>query len=82
VGGGPGLPSRRIAVNVEPRESDPARVTPDEFRLAVTPVQSAAAAEPMFEARQQEERQNLWRYAILLLIAALVAESLLAARTA
>lgn len=67
---------------MEPRESDPAKVSTDEFQAAVTPVQSAAAAEPMLEARQQEERQNLWRYAILLLIAALVAESLLAARTA
>ncbi len=82
LAGGPGRPSRRIAVNVDPRETDPARVSADEFQLAVTPVQPAAAAEPMLEARQQEERQNLWRYAILLLIAALVAESLLAARTA
>lgn len=80
--GAPGLPSRKIAVNVEPRESDPARVTPDEFRLAVTPVQATAVAEPMLGARQQEERQNLWRYAILVLVAALVGESLLAARTA
>lgn len=82
LAGAPGLPSRRIAVNVEARESDPARVTPDEFRLAVTPVQSAAVAEPMLGARQQEERQNLWRYAILVVLAALVGESLLAARTA
>ena len=39
--------------------------------------------EPLrLEARQQEERQNLWRYVILLMIVALVAESLIAARTA
>jgi len=79
---GAGLPARRIAVNVDPRESDPARVTTDEFRQAVTPVPAASGAEPLLEAQQQEERQNLWRYAILLLIATLVAESVLAARTA
>ncbi len=50
--------------------------------IGAAAAQSAAAAAPMLEARQQEERQNLWRYAILLLIGALVGESLLGARTA
>ncbi len=73
---------RRVAVNVDARESDPARLTPDEFQAAVTPLKDAAVAEQRREARQQEERQNLWKYAILLMIAVLVAESALAARTA
>jgi hypothetical protein len=34
------------------------------------------------EARQQEDRQHLWRYVLFVMAAALVAEGLLAARTA
>lgn len=79
---GEGPQTRRIAVNVDPRESDPARLTADEFQQGVTPIERAAAGSTMLEARQQEERQNLWRYAILLVMATLVAESVLAARTA
>jgi hypothetical protein len=71
-----------VAVNVDARESDPARQTPDEFQAAVTPLQEAAAQDERLEVRTQEERQNLWRYAILLMAAALAAESLVAARTA
>jgi hypothetical protein len=73
---------RLVAVNVDARESDPARLTPDEFQAAVTPLQEAAAQDERLEVRTQEERQNLWRYAILLMAAALAAESLVAARTA
>jgi Aerotolerance regulator N-terminal/von Willebrand factor type A domain len=79
VSGGTG---RRVVVNVDPRESDPSRISSDEFQAVIAQVQGREAAPPRLEARQQEERQSLWRYAILLMIGALVAESLLAARTA
>jgi hypothetical protein len=76
-----GQPARRVAINLDASESDPARLSPEEFLAAVTPV-AAGRQQPLnLEARQQEERQNLWRYAILLTIMALVAESVLAART-
>lgn len=72
---------RLAAVNVDPRESDPARLTADEFQSAVTQMKDAAT-EARVEARQQEDRQHLWQYAMALMLAALVVEGLLAARTA
>lgn len=81
-GGGGGRP---IAVNVDGSEADPTRLTADGFRAAVTRVPDASAGDgttPSLEARQQEEQQSLWRYAILLMIAVLVTESVIAARTA
>jgi hypothetical protein len=77
-----GQPPRRIAINVDASESDPARLSPEDFLAAVTPLEAGRQGPLSLEARQQEERQNLWRYAILLMIGALVAESLVAARTA
>lgn len=78
-----GAPGRLIAVNVDGRESDPARLTAEEFQAAVAPLQDEAPRPVVrAEARQQEERQNLWRYAILLMIAVLVTESVVSTRTA
>jgi hypothetical protein len=78
AGGG----TRRIAVNVDARESDPARMSVEEFRSAVTRLKDAGGAGARVEARQQEDRQHLWQYAIALMVLLLVAEGLLAARTA
>lgn len=70
-----------VAVNVDVRESDLARLSVDEFKGAVTPLLTAErAAGPRREAQQQEAHQNLWKYAILLMMACLVVESLLSAR--
>lgn len=80
--------ARLVAVNVDPRESDGARLTPEQFAASIVPVQPASEAagapnDPRErEARQQEARQNLWRYAILLMMAALAAESVIATRAA
>ena len=64
-----GQPPRRIAINVDASESDPARLSPEEFLAAVTHLEAGRQAPLALEARQQEERQNLWRYVILLMIA-------------
>ena len=75
--------ARPIAVNIDGRESDPARLSADEFRAAVVPMLQVEGGPSRFaEARQQEGQQNLWRYAILLMIAVLVAESVVGARAA
>ena len=80
---GAGGTGRPVAVNVDSREADPARLTTAEFLAAVAPLQGEPVAPAQrVEARQQEERQNLWRYAILVMLAVLVSESVLAARTA
>jgi hypothetical protein len=66
---------RRITVNVDPRESATTVLSPAEFKAMIG---SAAATErPPVErqARQAEGTQNLWRYGLLLMLVALVAES-------
>src|SRR5262249_22236001 len=65
---------RRIVVNVDPRESDAGRLSVDDFRSAVTPLKDEAGAEGRIEARQQEDRQHLWLYALGLMAVALAVE--------
>jgi hypothetical protein len=79
---GPGGATRRIAVNIDARESDPSRMSVDEFRSAVTRLKDAGSSDAHVEARQQEDRQHLWQYAMAFMVLLLAAEGLLAARTA
>ncbi len=78
----PGQSSRMVAINVDPRESDPTRLSVAEFQAAVTRLKDVGVAEARGEARQQEDRQHLWRYALALMIATLAIESVVASRTA
>jgi hypothetical protein len=78
----PGGGGRTIAVNVDPRESDPARLTVDDFQSAVTRLKDAGGVQVRGEARQQEDEQQLWRYALAAMAVLLAAEGVLAARTA
>lgn len=77
-----GAAPRLIAVNVDPAESDPSRLTADEFQTAVSRLQDGAATEQRVEARQREESQHLWQYVLALMIAMLIVESAVATRTA
>ena len=77
-----GARARKVAVNVDPREGEPTRISADDFQTAVTRLQAASAADARVEATQQEDRQHLWRIAIVLMIAALAVEGLVASRTA
>jgi von Willebrand factor type A domain/Aerotolerance regulator N-terminal len=77
--GGTGA-KRMIAVNVDPRESDPARLSPDEFQSAVTRLKDPGSLETR-EAQEQEDRQQLWRYALAAVLVLLAGEGVLAART-
>lgn len=78
----PGPQSRMVAVNVDPRESDPARMSAAEFQAAVTRLKDVGAADAQVEARQQEDRQHLWQYALALMLATLAIEGVVASRTA
>ena len=64
----------RVAVNVDPRESDPARLSADDFQAVVTRLKDAGASEARIEARQQEEQQHLWQYAVILMLMLLAVE--------
>ena len=76
------MPDRRVSVNVDPLESNPARLTSAEFLAAVTRLQDSARAESGLEDRQQEERQHLWQWGLGVMLALLLIESVVAMKTA
>ena len=80
--GKPGVPARRIAVNVDPRESNPSRMSAEEFQSAVTHLQDAEVPRAVIEARQQEDSQHLWQFLIAAMVLVLIGEGVLASRTA
>ena len=73
--------NRVLSINVDPRESAIDRVSPLEFQQMVT--RSAARTRPRAErlAQQIEGQQNYWRYGLMLMLAALVAEAFVGSRT-
>jgi hypothetical protein len=77
-----GGPERRVALNVDPKESDPMRLAPDEFRAAITRLNGSPVAQENTLVRQQEDSQQLWWYLLGIVIAMLAVESLVSARMA
>jgi len=72
----------RVAVNVDVRESDPARTAVDGFVGAIARSTAQAAARGRADAPAREARQRLWQIAIALTLAALVIEALFGRRLA
>ena len=72
--------SRRVAVNVDPRESDPTRMTAAQFVGAIARQSDAARTVARAEASQHEDRQRLWRYGLMAMLVSLVAEGALGRR--
>ena len=66
---------RAVAVNVDPRESTTATVRADEFEGMLDRVSTGAGVATDMRAQQTEARQSYWQYGLLLMLAALVAES-------
>jgi hypothetical protein len=69
--------SRTVSLNVDVRESNPARTSPDEFAANVPRVQPGADAHVTTEAREREEGQRLWQIGLLVMFIALAAEGLI-----
>jgi hypothetical protein len=83
VAAAPGGPSSKlVAVNVDPAETDPGRLTTDEFKGAVTTAGAGAQAGARLQAGETEERQHIWQYVLALMLAMMMIESLVAARVA
>ena len=70
-----GPDKRLIAVNVDARESGLERLAEDEFRQKVRIESAGASPASALQARQTEAAQNFWRYGLILMLGALVAES-------
>jgi hypothetical protein len=66
---------RLVAVNVDPRESMIAVMPESDFLSMIDTVQVGETGVRDTRASQIEARQNYWRYGLLLMLAALVAES-------
>ena len=70
---------RRVAVNVDPRESDPRPLTADGFlaRIGAAPAAASGAA-PTTGGTTREAEQSLWWYVVLAVAVVLVGEAWLA----
>jgi len=73
--GGYDVAGRRIVVNVDPRESAVAVLSAADFEKMLKPGDAVSAEPVALRAQQVEGRQSLWRYGLLLMMLALVAES-------
>jgi hypothetical protein len=82
---------RPVAVNVDPRESDPSRMTVDEFMAGVSGSDAAralretgsnatAARAADSDERADQDRQRLWQAALLLMVLSLAAEGVVGRR--
>ena len=73
--------AHRIAVNVDPRESEPGRISADAFQAAVAHLKDAGAVEAHVAVADREDRQHLWQYLLAVMMVALAVEGVVASRT-
>lgn len=73
-------PKQLTAVNVDPAEAKPARLTPEEFQSAVVRLKAVPLSAERSDNEEQEERQRLWVYALATLLGVLALESAIATR--
>ena len=71
---------RRVAVNVDTRESNPAPISTDEFLAAVPRITRTTTADPIADARKAEDEQRLWQLGLLVMFIALAGEGLVGRR--
>jgi hypothetical protein len=68
---------RLVAVNPDVRESNPGRTSVDEFVANISRLNQIAAVRAQAVARDQEERQRLWQFGLLLMFVALAGEGVI-----
>jgi hypothetical protein len=73
-------PGRLAAVNVDPAEANPARLTAEEFQSAVVRLKAVPLSAERSDNEEQEERQRLWVFALTALLGVLALESVIATR--
>jgi hypothetical protein len=76
-------PSRIVAVNADPAESELGAFPPDELKRAVSPAGTTAAGPATattLSVAEREQRQTLWWYVLVAALLLLAAESLLSNR--
>lgn len=78
----PGAGGRMAAVNVDPAETDPGRLTVEAFKGAVVTLGGGAQAGVRLQARETEERQHIWQYVLAAMLVMMAVESWVAAKVA
>ena len=73
--------TREVAINVDPRESDPRAMTSEAFRDGIARLQAPATTQAGVADRKREDGQGLWRYGLLLMLLTLVGEGLVGRRS-
>jgi len=74
--------SRRVVVNVDPKESEIDRMSPAEFQASITRLKDAASKDARADVSAEEDRQHVWQYLLAAMMVALLAEGIVAGRTA
>jgi hypothetical protein len=72
---------RRVAINVDPAESEPARISVDEFGSAISRLKEAGAADARNVELSRESTQHLWQYVLAAMMVVLAVEGVVARRT-
>ena len=71
-----------VAVNVDPREANPGRLSAEQFQATITRLADTGTTAARVGAERQHEQQRLWRYVLALMLGVLVLESFVAAKAA
>ncbi len=79
VAGAPG--AHRAVINVDPGESEPARISPDEFGSAIARLKDAGIAETRAAESGRESSQHVWQYLLAAMMVLLAVEGVVAGRT-
>jgi VWA domain-containing protein/aerotolerance regulator-like protein len=73
--------ARRVAINVDPAECEPARISADEFGSAIARLKESGVAEARNVEVSRESSQHVWQYVLGAMMLTLFVEGIVAART-
>jgi hypothetical protein len=65
---------RSVAINPDVRESNPARMSVEEFTASITRLNQVAEVRAQAVAKEEEERQRLWQLGLMVMFLALAGE--------
>jgi hypothetical protein len=78
-GSGADRGSRRVVVNVDPRESDVDRMSAADFQASIARLKDVASRDVRADVASQESHQHLWQYLLATMIVALAVEGVVSA---
>jgi hypothetical protein len=77
---GEGTGKRRVAVNVDTRESSPASTSAEDFTASIERISRSGSRDAASDARTVEERQRWWQMGLMVMLAALAGEAVVGRR--